>query len=243
MSETEAELISSWLDKSGRLLVLSDALKTSGLESVLESWGVQLRNDVVLDPARTLTGREVFVDAYNRHPITAELSTTAAIFSLPRSVTPAEVRAQSADRPRVTPLALSSSDSWAESHPEQSPAKYDPLSDDRRGPLAMAVAVEKGSTNDDQLDVKINPSRLVIFGDSTFVSNGGLTGGDVSLFMSSLNWLLNREELMGIAPKTVEDTKLNLTRQQFRTLSLSIIWGIPGVIAVPGFFLWARRRK
>jgi ABC-type uncharacterized transport system involved in gliding motility auxiliary subunit len=113
MSQPEVNLIAEWLDRSGRLMVLADAGRISGLEPLLREWGVLLRNDVVLDPARTLTGREVFVTAYGRHPLTEKLSSTAAIFHLPRSVEPDYTRTDTADRPQVTPLALSSKESWS----------------------------------------------------------------------------------------------------------------------------------
>ncbi len=242
MSETETELIGTWLRHSGRLMVLADAGRVSGLERLIHDWGVRLRNDVVLDPERTMTGREVFVSAYNNnHPVTDKLGTTAAIFHLPRSVEPATAQAHSADRPRVTPLAFSSDGSWSESQPEQSPAKYD-ADTDKIGPLSLAAAVEKGATAG-LLDMQIRPSRMIIFGDSGFVSNGGLTGGDTSLFMSSLNWLLNREQLMAIAPKPINDTRLKLTRTDTRILFWSAVWSIPALAALLGIILWMRRRK
>jgi len=241
MSKVEADLINVWLRRSGRLLVLADSRKESGLEPLLREWGVLLRNDIVLDPARTLTGREVFVSAYTTHPVTKKLSTTAAIFHLPRSVEPDVAQSASADRPNVTPLALSSETSWSENQPEQSPAQYDEGTD-IRGPRHLAVAVEKGATAG-RLDMHIRPTRMIVFGDSGFVSNGGLTGGDTSLFMSSLNWLLDREQLMAIAPKAVEDTRLKLTRDDIRTLFWSAVLGIPLLAAFPGVVLWIRRRK
>ncbi|MBC8207412.1 MAG: GldG family protein [Kiritimatiellales bacterium] len=242
MSDPEAELIGAWLRRSGRLMVLADAGRVSGLELLLRDWGVRLRNDVVLDPERTMTGREVFVSAYNRHPVTEKLGTTAAIFHLPRSVESGGAQARGADRPQVTPLAFSSDNSWSESQPDQSPAKYDEDTDDLPGPVSLAVAVEKGAT-DGLLDMQIRPARIIVFGDSGFVSNGGLTGGDTSLFMSSLNWLLNREQLMAIAPKPINDTRLKLTRTDTRILFWSAIWGIPALAALLGITLWMRRRK
>lgn len=244
MSKSEADLISVWLRRSGRLMILADAGQTSGLEKLLQEWGVRLHNDVVIDPDRTLTGREVFVAAYNRHPITAKLGTTAAIFHMPRSVEPdlTQPKTTSADRPQVTPLALSSKNSWAETQPDQVPAKYDKGTDDLPGPVSMAVAVEKGDTAG-LLDMQIRPARLVVFGDSGFVSNSGLTGGDTSLFMNSLNWLLDREQLMAIAPKEVDDTRLKLSREKVRTLFWSTVGAVPALAALLGTVLWMRRRK
>lgn len=244
MSKAEADMISIWLRRSGRLMVLTDAGQTSGLEKMLQEWGVLLHNDIVMDPDRTLTGREVFVSAYNRHPITAKLGTTAAIFHMPRAVEPdyTQPKTVSADRPQVTPLALSSKNSWSEAQSEQMPAKYDKGTDDLLGPVSLAVAVEKGDTTG-LLDMKLRPSRLVVFGDSGFISNSGLTGGDTSLFMSSLNWLLDREQLMAISPKKVDDTRLKLTRDKIHILALSTVGIIPALAALFGTALWFRRRK
>lgn len=244
MSTPEADLINSWLKRSGRLLVMSDALRNSGLEPVLREWGVRLQNDLVIDPARTMTGREVFVSGYNPHAITSKLSTTAARFISPRSVQidKSSEGQTAADRPQVTMLAMSSTESWSEVHPNQSPAKMDKDSGDTAGPCSMAVAIEKGSTQG-RLDVQLRPSRAVVFGDSGFVSNGALTGGDISLFMSSLNWLLDREELMAIASKEVDDTRLQLDRKDVGTLFWLIVLGIPAFIAIPGCILWFSRRK
>ncbi|MFA7256082.1 MAG: GldG family protein [Kiritimatiellales bacterium] len=244
MSKAEADIIATWLRRSGRLMVLIDAEQTSGLEKLLQEWGVLLHNDIVIDPDRTLTGREVFVAAYNRHPITAKLGATAAIFHMPRSIEPdnTQPKTTSADRPQVTPLALSSKNSWAETQPDQTPAKYDDGTDDLKGPVSMAVAVEKGDTAG-LLDMQIRPSRLVVFGDSGFISNSGLTGGDASLFMSALNWLIDREQLMAIAPKVVDDTRLKLTRKKVRILFWSTVGAIPALAALLGTALWFRRRK
>lgn len=243
MSSPEADIISSWLRRSGRLMVLADAGQTSGLEPLLREWGVLLRNDTVLDPERTLTGREVFAAAYTVHPITARLGTSAAIFHLPRSVEPDTTLSNiAADRPQVTSLVLSSKSGWSETQPEQMPAKYDKETDDRPGPVSLAVAVEKGGTAG-PLDMQIPPSRIVVFGDSGFVSNSGLTGGDTSLFMSALNWLIDREELMAIPPKETNDTRLKLIRSQTRTLFWSTVGAIPAAAALLGGLLWFRRRK
>jgi len=91
--------------------------------------------------------------------------------------------------------------------------------------------------------MQIRPARLVVFGDSGFVSNSGLTGGDTSLFMNSLNWLLDREQLMAIAPKEVDDTRLKLSREKVRTLFWSTVGAVPALAALLGTVLWMRRRK
>lgn len=245
MSRAEADLIGAWLRRGGRLMVLADAGRTIGIESLLREWGVVLRDDLVIDLERTLTGREVVVSAYNsRHPITARLGTTAAIFHRPRSVEPDYERARpdAVDRPQAEPLAFSSEKSWSETQLDQSPPRFDEGTDDLRGPISLAVAVERGAATE-LLDIQLRPSRVVVFGDSGFVSNGGLTGGDISLFMSSLNWLLDRDALMAVAPREVEDVRLHMTRSDLRKLRRILVGVIPAAVLIPGVLLWIIRKR
>jgi ABC-type uncharacterized transport system involved in gliding motility auxiliary subunit len=244
MSQAEADLIAVWLRRSGRLMVLTDAGQTSGLEKLLQEWGVLLRNDVVYDPDFSLQGQDIYVAAYGKHPITEKLSNIAAVLYRPRSVEPdyTQLKATAADRPRVTPLALSSKKSWSETQLDQMPPKYDVGTNDRPGPISLAVAVEKGDTSG-LLDIQIRPARLVVFGDSDFISNSAITGANQSLFMSALSWLLDREQLMAVAPKEIDDTRLKLTSEKVRTLFWSTIGVIPALAALFGTALWFRRRK
>jgi ABC-type uncharacterized transport system involved in gliding motility auxiliary subunit len=106
----------------------------------------------------------------------------------------------------------------------------------------LAVAIERGPTQQ-MLDVQIEPSRMVVFGDSDFVSNGNMVGGNADLFMNALNWLLDREELMAIAPKPIEEVKLSLSRKQLSQLFWINVAGVPLIAVVIGFIVWLRRRK
>jgi len=250
MSAAEIEMIEDYLSRSGRVLVLLDALKETGLEPMLRRWGVALRNDFVLDPENTLKGSDVYVRTYYEHPITMRMGDAGARFHLPRSVEPLiadDSNTPADDRPVVVELAMTSEKSWSEMQVNESSAKYDEdtgdlRAGDLRGPISLAVAVERGATQK-MLDVQIHPSRMVVFGDSDFVSNGALTGGDQDLFMSALNWLLDREELMAIAPKPIEEVKLSLTRKQLHNLFWINVAGIPALAVVGGLLVWFRRRK
>jgi ABC-type uncharacterized transport system involved in gliding motility auxiliary subunit len=245
MSATEAEMIEEYLSRSGRVMLLLDALKETGLEAMLRRWGVALRNDFVLDPENTLKGSDVYVRTYYEHPITMRMGDAGARFHLPRSIEPLVVQASDVpaeDRPIVVQLAMTSDKSWSETQVEETSAKYDENSGDLRGSFSLAVAVERGATQK-LLDVQIRPSRMVVFGDSDFVANGALTGGDQDLFMSALNWLLDREQLMAIAPKPIEEIKLSLTRNQLRNMFWLNMVGIPSVAVVVGLLMWWRRRK
>ena len=137
-------------------------------------------------------------------------------FILPRSIMPLEeglIDPTSEDRPIVRALAQTSDKSWSETQVDESAAQFDADTGDLRGPLSLAVAVERGATQT-MLDVQIKPVRMVVFGDSDFVGNGAMVGGNADLFMSALNWLVDREELIAIAPKPIEEVTLMLSRKQ-----------------------------
>ncbi|WP_372807780.1 GldG family protein [Pontiella sp.] len=243
MSSIEVEMIEDYLNRSGRVMVMLDALKETGLEPMLRRWGVALRQDIVVDPENTLRGSDVHIRRYNAHPISMEMGSIVQFF-LPRSIQPLseEEGATAKDRPSVVPLFFTSEKSWSEMQTEESTARFDEDKGDKRGPFSLGVAVERGATQE-VLDVQIKPSRMVVFGDSDFVTNGGLVGGNVDLFMSALNWLLEREELMAIAPKPIEEVKLSLSRKQLNQMFWLNVTGIPAIAMVLGLFVWVRRRK
>ncbi len=244
ISQPELDLIHAYLEQSGRVMMLIDSLTRTGLETVLARWGVLLGDDVVIDPSRTLTGRELFITEYGLHPITDRIRGVTSVFYMPRSVEPMPRRIASSsdqvDKPYVSILATTSSSGWAERDPDQTPVRFDP-GIDRAGPISIAVAVERGPVPG--IDVQIRSTRMVVFGDSGFVSNGGLTGGDKDFFMSAFNWLLERDELMATTPRPLSTVRLVLDKQQIRQLFWTAAIGMPAVVGLLGCLVGWRRRR
>ncbi|MBT8043166.1 MAG: GldG family protein [Kiritimatiellales bacterium] len=244
MDSIEVEMIEDYLNRSGRVLVLIDALKETGLEPMLYRWGVGLRQDIVVDPENTLRGSDVHIRRYSDHLISAQMGSIVQFF-LPRSIEPLVLengKPATEDRPAVFPLAFTSDQSWSETQVGDSTARFDENTGDQRGPFSLGVAIERGASQE-MLDVQIKPSRMVVFGDSDFVCNGSMVGGNADLFMNALNWLLDREELMAISPKPIEEVKLSLSRKQLNRMFWINVIGIPAVAMVIGLLVWVRRRK
>ncbi|MFH0880062.1 MAG: GldG family protein [Lentisphaerota bacterium] len=242
LSGPELNLLKIFLEQKGRVIFLMDPLTSTGLEGPLADWGVRLEKDVVVDGTRTLSGRELFVTEYGAHPVTRALKKITTVFYLPRSVTALDRQSateRTPDQPRVVSLASSSESGWAEHNMDENPMKFD-AGIDRPGPVSIAVAVEKGASPG--LDVGIPSTRLVVFGDSDFIANGGQVGGNVDFFMSALNWLLDREPLMAIAPKPVEESRLLMDDAQLRWLFYMVVLAVPGIVVVMGALMWLKRR-
>ncbi len=211
LADWEVAKIRDYLARSGRLMVLFDFGFHSGLETLVEEWGIRVGEDRVLDSktASLLTsnrGRspamglgEVPVIRYGRHLITDGLDGLVTSFFMPRSVEPVFRNisrgslSDHADRPRVIELAFSSAKSWAEVDHEQSPPQFNE-GYDRPGPLSLAVCVEKGLSSDIAMDIK--PVRLVVFGDSQFAANACLAGANEAFFVNALEWLQERGGVM-----------------------------------------------
>lgn len=243
LAPAERNMLRDYLDQKGRLLLLLDALTDHGLTPLLVSWGVRVADDVVVDATRTLSGRELFVHEFGDHPITARLENTAVVFLLPRSVEPIDETvdgADVADRPRVTGLAACSESGWADTTPEESPLRFDPARD-TPGPVFVAVAVEKAPPP--EAGVTIPPTRMVVIGDADFVANGGLAGANADFFLSALNWLLEREQLLSISPKPAALNRLVLDRRQLRMVFWLAVVVLPLAVATIGSLVWIRRRR
>ncbi len=235
----EVALIRDYLDRKGRLLLLLDARVKTGLEPLLLEWGVVLGDDIVVDETRTLSGRELYLSAYPNHPITAPLQDLVSVLFLPRSVR-ARPSTAGGDKPSVSELAACSPAGWAEFDLDDAATHFDPQVD-IPGPVPVAAAIERGPVPG--VHVQILPTRLVVVGDSDFASNSGLMGANADLFMNSVNWLLDRRELLALAPKTFEEFRLVMDARQLRRLFWTVAVALPGLVAAMGLWVaWRRRR-
>ena len=83
----------------------------------------------------------------------------------------------------------------------------------------------------------------MVIGNSSFATNqwaGLQRNGD--LFLNTVNWLAQDEDLISIRPKSPTNRRVLLTETQQRELFwLSLIF-LPGIVVFSGAFLWLRRR-
>ena len=243
LSSVEADWIRQYMRKSGRLMLLVDAGPPTGLEDMLKEWGVVLGQDVVFDGRKTLTGRDLYVSRYASHPITAKMKDISTMFFLPRSVDAVFGGVPSnrpEDQPRLTQLASCSEHGWAERDLQTSPAVYDE-GVDQKGPVSIAVAVEKGVAA--EKGVSLKAGRMVVVGDSQFAANAPIYGGGLTFFLNCVNWLVDRGEMVDIPIKPVQEVRLNLDRDDLNKLFAGLVVGLPAWLAATGLLVWSRRRS
>lgn len=263
--QPEIDALQRYLQKGGKLLLMVDPQTDKGatpLTNVINfamGWGAQIGNDVVLDVSGMGqligTGPSVPVAAqYPAHPITTNFGLLTA-YPLARSV-----MAFTSDGARPAQnLIETGARSWAEADlgalSEGGEVSMDAAKGDRQGPISIATALamdapEQGAAPDPatQKPGEEQPpkkqTRVVVVGDSDYAANGALgVQGNRDLFVNTVNWLAQQENLIAIRPKDPEDRRVNMTADQRVRSFFTTILIVPGLVFVAGIMTWLRRRR
>ncbi len=85
----------------------------------------------------------------------------------------------------------------------------------------------------------------MVYGDSDFAVNQLLRANVTNsmLLANSLNWLVERESLLGIPPRKTERVRLSLTSGQLLTVYLLSLLALPGLAVATGIVVYRRRRR
>jgi len=235
----EATMIGQYLDGGGKAMLLLDPDTDPQLDDVLKRWSVVLGKDNVLDVSaagQMFGGGPLapLVFNYGSHPITKNFTRSSmTIFPEARSVKVAE---GSSGGVNATTLLTTSEASWAETDlkPGVEP-RYDE-GKDTKGPVSLGVAASKNMGENKE-------GRLVVIGDSDFASNQAFRfqrNGD--LFMNSINWLAQDEDLISIRPKAATNRSVTMSEAQQRTFFWMVVLLMPLAVIGAGGYIWWKRR-
>jgi hypothetical protein len=244
LSDRELKLLQDYWDKQGRIFIALDPSGTTPkLAGFLQAQGIKPQNDRVLRTMAIgpMTGivRDVAGIFSDSSPITKRLQGVDTMFmgqtqSLAISQAPGV---------HTDTLVTAGDGYWGETKyqdMETTGVSYDPK-EDISAPLTIAASAEKGALPD--ASVNVDTSRLIVTGNSDFVTNEALSEANVDFVVAGLNWLLNREELIGIPPKEEHQFSLNLTDDQMQKIELLVMVVMPVAVAMVGGFVWAQRRR
>jgi ABC-type uncharacterized transport system involved in gliding motility auxiliary subunit len=250
--QPEIDMLKAYLAKGGKAFIMLDPvlkpgqMQPTGLQALLMDWGITADNDVVLD----VSGMGRLIGADESIPVAACYPPPAitqnfllhTAYPLARSMTPSDggVNGHTAQS-----IVETSRSSWGEMDLKAlssgQPAKAD--DDDKKGPVSLAAAVSAPAADGVEKDGKKPETRVVAFGDSEFPSNAFLgVQGNRDLFLNTVNWLAQQENLIAIRPRDAEDRRITLTAdQQTRIFYLTVLI-VPGLILLAGVQTWWRRR-
>jgi ABC-type uncharacterized transport system involved in gliding motility auxiliary subunit len=147
-------------------------------------------------------------------------------------------------------IVESSPRSWAEHDLKSLVAgevSLDPSKGDKPGPVSLAAAVSATPANPPadttKSDAAKPETRVAVFGDSDFASNGALgIQGNRDLFMNTVGWLSQQENLISIRPKQADDRRITMTAAQQINLNWISLLIIPAAVFGSGVYSWWRRR-
>jgi ABC-type uncharacterized transport system involved in gliding motility auxiliary subunit len=244
--QPEVSALKTYIENGGRGFFMLDPPLQMGpssispneaLTAVLQSWGVTVEKDLVLDlnPIGQIAGlgpQEPLVTSYSTsQPIVANMRGIATAFPLTRSLT-----VGTTPKGNVDPLFSSSASSFATMNlgsPKVSAS--DP--NNKKGPLVLAAAgtYDTGKPNEQ--------GRVVVFGTSGWASNRFLGfNGNADLAGNTVNWLCSDEDLISIRPKAPDQRGMTMTEAQLGMLRLVSQFVLPLIVIIAGILVWWKRR-
>ena len=249
-SDREMKMLRDFWDKQGRILVLLDpAANIPRLRAFLDELGVKVNDDRLMIFLRTgiqelaLT-RDVQARFLGDSPVTKRLADVRAVFVGGTASFTLDPNRGRAANIRLEPLIQAEKGYFAE--PDYNSDNQAKLQADAQKagdvPLTIAASVEKGGSADAR--VQMNSSRLVAVSNATFVQDSAIMQDQAALdFVSgAVNWLLSREQLIGIAPKIPKPLTFSLDPEALRRLRWIILLFMPLIPAVIGTVVWWQRR-
>jgi ABC-type uncharacterized transport system involved in gliding motility auxiliary subunit len=232
----ETAMVSKYLDAGGKVLIEVDPETDPKLDTVFQPWNINVGNNVVIDASgmgQLLgAGPEIpLVVQYGDSPITKGLERQMTYFPIARTVSIAD---KSKSDPEAVELLKTSPQSFTKPKLEHT-VKYDPKTD-TLGPLSLGVAASR------KVDDK--SARLVVIGDSDFATDQvlGGPGSDGDLFLNTINWLAQDENLISIRPKPETSRHITLTVAQGTALAWIDRFFLPGIVIIVGISIWWKRR-
>ncbi|MEM6796845.1 MAG: GldG family protein, partial [Acidobacteriota bacterium] len=246
----ELALLSAYLDAGGRLLIFLDPAFASnetrlvdlGMDAWLRGYGVEIRQDIVIDPEASMafSGPEaLFTDRYGQHPIVEgpQKTGTRVLLQLARSVSATD------DPPAgvlATELIFTTEGGWGESGLDSLETLEPNSGVDLLGPVPLAVAVTVEAPDGSETAA----GRLVIFGDLDLALDGQIMNGANSrLLLNSANWLVERDQLIAIEGRKPRKTRLSASGNELYSLYSIVLLLMPGAAVLAGIWIAMQRRR
>jgi ABC-type uncharacterized transport system involved in gliding motility auxiliary subunit len=249
-SDREMQVLRDFWDKQGRILVFVDpAANTPRLRAFLDELGIKINDDRLMVFVRTgiqelaLT-RDVQARFLGDSPITKRLADVRTIFVGGTASLTLNSNRGGAANIRLEPLIQAEKGYFAETDYNSDNQVKLQADAQKAGdtPLIIAASAEKGGSADAR--VQVNSSRLVAVSNSTFIQDNAVMQDQAALdFVSgAVNWLLSREQMIGIAPKIPKPLTFSLDPEALRRLRWIILVLIPLIPAAVGTVVWWQRR-
>ena len=266
LNARELELIEDyWENRSGSLLVmLNPAASTPNLSAFVRKRGIAPQDDRILSvaniPGLVSTGqiRDVPITFLAVRPGQPGTEITRELFGLAATMINQTQSLKvfqdddllAADGIKVAPLIVADQRFWGETEYRDDIVAASE-NQDNTGLLYTAAAAEKtpssvipSAGDETAADASQKPSRLVVISNDLVLDPSGNTQKpNADFVMNSLNWLIDRSEMIGISPRKPTAYSLSITPGQFGLLQTLAIIIMPVAALALGGVIWFLRRR
>ena len=83
---------------------------------------------------------------------------------------------------------------------------------------------------------------MVIIGNTDFISEKNIRPEQADFIKSSINWLIGREDLIGIGPKKLHRHKITLLDSHHSFINQILLIYLPSILILISLFIWNIRR-
>jgi hypothetical protein len=231
-----------WNQPRAALLVLLKSGETPPkLRTFLRSQGVTPRRDrvIALDENRiTTTARGFFTQGVD---FTKDLAGQATVFEGASSSLEVREGAEDLMNRQIHPIGLiqAAQGFWGETRFGEGDEAFDE-SEDHAAPLHLAACVTRGAASDDRFAA--DTSRMVIVSNTDFLDPERQRAENMDFLASSVNWLVNRESLAGIGPRSLGTYKLPILDAQVSFINRVNLFFLPAFLVLIAATVWNSRR-
>lgn len=264
----ELTLIQQYLERGGRLLVLLDpSVKRGAGNEQLRPWlkqqfGINVGADIVVSRS-SARADEILLTFDTSNLAIPELDDTSTSFKgcyssehpitrgFDLQMTLSRARTVSLEKRLPNNVAgseilFSLPDTWAETNLEEliQTKHASPSNEENVGEKSLAVTVTMKTALSEGAAGQTKDARIVVLGDSDFVSNDHITvDGHFNFIMNAMSWLSEREDLIAIRPAAVDDPPILLTDKDKQFISWFSTLGVLQVIGVVAAIAYMVRRR
>ncbi len=228
----ELDSLEKYVENGGKLLLLLDPETPQSIRDFAARFKLVVGNDMVIDASGLGqlfgSGPGVpLVQSYDQnHAITKGFG-LMTFYAYTSSVSEMEEK----EGWSITSLAKTSGESWAEVDYASGEVSFD-SNKDTKGPITVGAVSQKGK------------STVIVFGDSDFAMNGYFNQqGNGNLFLNTINFLAEEEDLISIRPKQPQDRRLTLTQAEVSSIFYLVVIAIPLLLVILGVVIFIRRNR
>ncbi len=199
-------LIIRYVNRGGNLLWLHDPHNKSSLELLANKLGIKILPGLIITynhkQKKTMA---LILNMFPSDKLTKRLNGHLALFPQVSAIIPADN-----SRFKIKTILVSQKNSWNETtinnKTTKNSLKFDEGTADKKGPLSFGLKLTR------TLAASKTEQRIIVIGDSDFLSNGFIgRGANRSLAMNIFSWLSQHDELIDVDRPKVSDHLLHFS--------------------------------